>query len=169
MLRQIGEALYGQSWQTDLAGQISVSDRSMRRWASGQDAIPLGVWRDIHYHAESRWLRIQYFDREIEKRLQERKLQPIPNTRPLPDLWGLYFSMATDRGRPVRCMIRRDVLDDRVDFKRMQAVFDYFSRYADVFYRVAQRKFELSALDGDLVSIGNDDVAGEDLPDVRSG
>ncbi|MBR0912649.1 hypothetical protein [Bradyrhizobium japonicum] len=168
LLRQVGEVLFGSSWQTQLANAISVSDRSMRRWVSGEDAIPPGVWRDIHYHARSRHLTIKYFDDEIARILEENQLKPIPNTRPMPDSWGLHFALATASGRPVRCFIRREVLDDRVSYRRMKDVFDYFETYADVFYRVAQRKFDAHEIDGNLISINNDDIEGEGLPDIRN-
>src|SRR5438445_6502453 len=98
LLRQVGEVLFGSSWQTQLANVISVSDRSMRRWVSGEDAIPPGVWRDIHYHAQSQHLTIKYFDDEIVRILEENQLRPIPNTRPMPDSWGLHFALATASG-----------------------------------------------------------------------
>jgi hypothetical protein len=168
LLRQFGEVLYGASWQTALSERLNVSDRSMRRWASGEDEIPPGVWREIHHLADSQRLTLEYLGPQILPILQENKLHPIPNTQPMPDMWGLHFALATSRGRPVRCFIRREVLDDRVSYRQMKNVFDYFKAYADVFYRVAQRKFDYGEFDnGNLISIGNDDVLGEDLPDIR--
>jgi hypothetical protein len=167
LLRQIGEALYGASWQVELSGQISVSDRSMRRWASGEDDIPPGVWRDIHFAAQSKWLTIRYFDEEIEKMLNETSLEPIPNTAPEFDLWGLYFSLRTNAGRPLRCFIRREVLNDRTPTWTAKTVIDYFRANADVFYRVAQRKFEAGDLQPGLISIDNYDVEFEGLPNIR--
>jgi hypothetical protein len=168
LLRQVGEVLFGASWQTALAEQISVSDRSMRRWASGEDEIPPGVWRDIHYHAQSQHLTIKYFDEEILRVLKDTRLWPIPNTEPRPDIWGLYFTLATTRGRPIRCLVRREVLDDRVSFPPMNRMLDFFKDHAEVFYRVAQRKFDASEIDdGNLISISNDDVENEGLPDIR--
>ena len=46
LLREIGEALYGSRWQTDMAAALEVSDRTVRRWAAG-DTIPTGVWTDL--------------------------------------------------------------------------------------------------------------------------
>lgn len=46
-LRIVGEALYGPSWQTDLSAQLEVADRTMRRWLSGDTAIPDGIWFDL--------------------------------------------------------------------------------------------------------------------------
>jgi hypothetical protein len=169
LLRQVGEVLFGPSWQTQLAATISVSDRSVRRWASGEDSIPPGVWRDIHYHAQSQYLTIKHFDDEIVRILKENELKPIPNTEPLPDSWGLHFVLATNRGRPVKCFIKREVLDDRVSYRPMKNVLDYFQTYADVFYRVAQRKFDADEIDGNSISIRNDDVLGEGLPDILNG
>lgn len=46
-LETIGEALFGSRWQTDLAAEIGVSDRTMRRWAGCPDNMPKGAWADI--------------------------------------------------------------------------------------------------------------------------
>lgn len=47
LLRDAGEALYGPRWQTDLAHDLGVSDRTVRRWASGVDDVPRGVYVDL--------------------------------------------------------------------------------------------------------------------------
>jgi len=47
LLRETGEALYGPRWQTDLARDLGVSDRTMRRWAAGADDMPAGVAVDL--------------------------------------------------------------------------------------------------------------------------
>lgn len=46
-LEQVGIALYGARWQTDLARDLNVADRSIRRWASGQNPIPAGLVGDL--------------------------------------------------------------------------------------------------------------------------
>lgn len=46
MLRKIGEALFGPQWQSELARQLSVADRTMRRWLSSDD-LPDGVRGDL--------------------------------------------------------------------------------------------------------------------------
>ncbi|KZD24773.1 hypothetical protein A4A58_20735 [Tardiphaga robiniae] len=126
------------------------------------------MWRDIQAYARGQWLTIKYFDENITPLIGESLLHPIPNTRPMPDSWGLAFALATTGGRPVRCYIRREVLDDRVSYQRMSDVFDYFSEHADVFYGVAQRKFDSGEFDEDgRIVIGNDDVHAEPLPDTR--
>lgn len=35
LLIRVGEALYGGQWQTPLAADLGVSDRTMRRWVAG--------------------------------------------------------------------------------------------------------------------------------------
>ena len=47
LLRDSGEALYGPRWQSDLARDLNVSDRTMRRWATGADDLPFGVTLDL--------------------------------------------------------------------------------------------------------------------------
>lgn len=46
-LETIGEALFGPRWQTALASEIGVSDRTMRRWVASPESIPEGAWADI--------------------------------------------------------------------------------------------------------------------------
>lgn len=36
MLQTVGEALYGEHWQTALARQLSMTDRNIRRWMAGE-------------------------------------------------------------------------------------------------------------------------------------
>lgn len=48
LLHEIGAALYGPRWQTDLSRDLSVSDRTMRRWAAGADEPRQGVFLDLH-------------------------------------------------------------------------------------------------------------------------
>lgn len=47
LLEQCGEALYGSLWQTELSRALGVSDRTVRRWASGKTPVPRAVWDEI--------------------------------------------------------------------------------------------------------------------------
>jgi hypothetical protein len=40
LLGEIGETLFGNGWQLDLAKSLGVSDRTIRRWVTGASAIP---------------------------------------------------------------------------------------------------------------------------------
>lgn len=41
--RKLGEALYGPRWQSNVAEDIGVADRTVRRWLAGYSPIPPGV------------------------------------------------------------------------------------------------------------------------------
>ena len=47
LLRRAGETLYGARWQSDLARDLGVADRTVRRWLAGVDQPRPGVWCDI--------------------------------------------------------------------------------------------------------------------------
>lgn len=47
LLAEAGEALYGPRWQSDLARDLDVSDRTMRRWAAGTSDVPAGLYTDL--------------------------------------------------------------------------------------------------------------------------
>ena len=47
LLVEAGEALYGPRWQSDLARDLGVSDRTVRRWAAGTTDVPPGVYVDL--------------------------------------------------------------------------------------------------------------------------
>lgn len=47
LLKDCGEALYGPRWQTDLARDLEVDERTVRRWAAGAYDPPAGVWMDL--------------------------------------------------------------------------------------------------------------------------
>jgi len=43
----VGEALYGPSWQSQLARDLGVAVRTMQRWAAGEFDIPEGIPGEI--------------------------------------------------------------------------------------------------------------------------
>lgn len=47
LLVECGEALYGPQWQSALARDLDVSDRTVRRWVSGATDMPIGVYTDL--------------------------------------------------------------------------------------------------------------------------
>lgn len=46
-LRAVGEALYGDMWQSNLARDLGVNSRRVREWLAGERRTPSGVWADI--------------------------------------------------------------------------------------------------------------------------
>ena len=47
LLVEAGEALYGPRWQTELARDLGVSDRTMRRWVADTSDVPAGLYVDL--------------------------------------------------------------------------------------------------------------------------
>lgn len=53
LICRIGEALYGSRWHSDLARDLGVSDRQVRRWATGAH-VPPGVYIDLMHLMQNR-------------------------------------------------------------------------------------------------------------------
>jgi hypothetical protein len=47
LLVECGEALYGPLWQSALARDLDVSDRTVRRWVAGTSDVPAGLYTDL--------------------------------------------------------------------------------------------------------------------------
>ena len=47
LLSQAGEALYGPRWQSELARDLDIDDRTMRRRVAGDSPVPSGVTVDL--------------------------------------------------------------------------------------------------------------------------
>lgn len=47
LLAECGAALYGPRWQTELARDLGVADRTVRRWAAGEQPLPHSVCADL--------------------------------------------------------------------------------------------------------------------------
>lgn len=43
-LTEIGRALFGERWQTDLASVLQVNPRRVREWIAGERSIPPALW-----------------------------------------------------------------------------------------------------------------------------
>jgi hypothetical protein len=78
LLSEVGQALYGPHWQSALSSDISVSDRSVRRWANGTDAIPWGVWFDIYRCLETRVRTLDHCKKELYDRVVIRECEQKP-------------------------------------------------------------------------------------------
>lgn len=46
-LETIGQALYGPQWQSAIARDLAVSDRTIRRWVAGTSNIPPGILGEL--------------------------------------------------------------------------------------------------------------------------
>lgn len=54
-----GRALYGERWQTPLAKDLNVADRTIRRWLSGESAIPSGIKDELGVLLSKRFTEIR--------------------------------------------------------------------------------------------------------------
>jgi hypothetical protein len=43
LIRRAGRAVYGERWQSALAGALGVNIRTVRRWAAGQQEAPAAI------------------------------------------------------------------------------------------------------------------------------
>lgn len=63
----IGLALWGTRWQSDMARDLGVSDRTVRRWVAG-DHVPPGIYADLAEIARERRTDIDALLWEMEQR-----------------------------------------------------------------------------------------------------
>ena len=47
LLTECGCALYGERWQSEIARDLGVTDRTVRRWLAGDQPVPSGVAVDL--------------------------------------------------------------------------------------------------------------------------
>lgn len=47
LLHEIGQALYGTQWQSDLGRALGVNVRTVQRWAAGEIVPPAGVYVEL--------------------------------------------------------------------------------------------------------------------------
>ena len=64
LLRQVGEALYGRTWQTELAAGLDVSVRQVQRFAAGAAVAP-AHWARLGNLLAHRALVIARLEKEI--------------------------------------------------------------------------------------------------------
>jgi hypothetical protein len=92
-----GRALYGERWQTSLATDLRVADRTMRRWLTGETSIPGGLKNELRELLISRVNEIdgiirysfnqsprsEYFSREALKQFDEQRSELADKCRQL--------------------------------------------------------------------------------------
>lgn len=86
-LRKVGEALFGNQWQTDLARALGLSSpRRVRQWLAGDRSIPVGIWDDLCTLLQQRKQTIESVLAEFERQL------------PRPKRAGLVKASQVDQG-----------------------------------------------------------------------
>ena len=81
LLHEIGAALYGEQWRTPLGRNLSVNERTIRRWAAGTDALPPGALREMRTICLERAARLVRLAAQIEW-LTPPTPPAIPRTQP---------------------------------------------------------------------------------------
>lgn len=64
---ECGEALYGRQWQSALARDLGVADRTVRRWVAGTTDVPSGLYVDLLRMTLERAAQLD----ELEERLRQ--------------------------------------------------------------------------------------------------
>ena len=54
LITQYGRALYGARWQSLMADDLGVNERTVRRWGKGEFEPPDGVWDDLRKLARTK-------------------------------------------------------------------------------------------------------------------
>jgi hypothetical protein len=160
LLAEIGNVLYGPRWQTDLARDLGISDRTMRRWAANVADVPPGAWRDFHHRLESRNAELERMKHRISGLLgaREMTLQPIPNARPEWQIDGIYFWMRRPDGRNIPCVARRSIFDDQGQSTPKDAV-RFFAGCSQTFHLAASVKFDMGEFnESQGIILGSSDV-----------
>jgi hypothetical protein len=67
LLREAGEALYGPRWQSDIARDLEVADRTVRRWIAGHTPIPDGLWHEVKQLLKQRGFALAAVRRKFPK------------------------------------------------------------------------------------------------------
>lgn len=67
LLRDTGEALYGPRWQSDIARDLEMSDRHVRRLASGAAELTPGMAEELLIIAEERATQLADVIRQLKK------------------------------------------------------------------------------------------------------
>lgn len=69
-LRQAGEALYGDRWQSPLSRDLGVTDRTMRNWMSGRHEAPADLFDRLLGLLKSRGESVSKLTLTIEEHLR---------------------------------------------------------------------------------------------------
>jgi hypothetical protein len=81
LLSEVGQAIYGAEWQSEVCRKICVSERSMSRWIDGTDRIPWCVWFDVCRHLERRALTLDYWKKELYERVVIKECESRPTAK----------------------------------------------------------------------------------------
>lgn len=67
LLVEAGEALYGPRWQCELARDLGVADRTVRRWVAGTTDVPTGLYVDLLRLTQERAAQLDALEGRLKK------------------------------------------------------------------------------------------------------
>ncbi|WP_342711433.1 hypothetical protein AAFG13_06070 [Bradyrhizobium sp. B124] len=169
LLIKIAILLFGNNWQSGLAAETGIADRTLRRWIAGTAPVPLGVWNDVLQLLSTRSSEIEHMRTRLAGLLPapgKVLLQPIPNTRPDVDIDGVRFVLQKPDGNNIECFAQRGIFGD-LGAQSTREMVILFQRCSDSFYRAASVKFELGEYGNRLntIVLGPEDVIVTPNPD----
>jgi hypothetical protein len=65
LLHECGEALYGKQWQSALARDLKVADRTIRRWAVGAFSMPPSLADELRELLNARGIMLAAVQRKL--------------------------------------------------------------------------------------------------------
>jgi hypothetical protein len=123
LLKWCGEALYGTRWQSELARDPNVTDRTVRRWVEGSSNVPERVYGGLVRLCEDRRAEldelIKVLPRGAGQRQRAHRIRAMSSVRPVPKPATaepprlgahvrLHSSGATDSPERDRVLVRRE-------------------------------------------------------------
>lgn len=67
LLREAGEAIYGPRWQSELARDFYVTDRTVRRWLAGDWPIPENIVAELRAILKARSAKLAAVRRKLPR------------------------------------------------------------------------------------------------------
>ena len=145
LLSEIGQALYGEHWETTLSRQMAVSDRSMRRWANGTDRIPWGVWFDVYREVQSRAQNLDHWSKVLYDRvvIRECEFRPENKFNPETDWYFEVHDPESGRHSRVQCATLPSLSEVRAAMKKHPGMM---FRVTVPFGATADERYEFSKM-----------------------
>ena len=67
LLHEAGAILYGPRWQSEIARDLGVNDRTVRRWLDGSSRVPDGIWPELHTLLKARGMAMASVRRKLPR------------------------------------------------------------------------------------------------------
>ncbi|KJC41495.1 hypothetical protein UP09_20615 [Bradyrhizobium sp. LTSP885] len=158
---KIAILMFGGQWQSSLASELGINERTLRRFVAGTSPIPVGIWNELRRRLFNKGVEVQRMHERLTGLLPHTgkiALSPIANTKPDVELDGLYFWLDRPDGKRIRCRASRGIFGD-LGAERPNDALPIFEKCSDSFYRAASTKFELGEYDDRIgIFLEPDDV-----------